>query len=57
MVGHYPDESTLEMIISKRDNLAIGDPPIETIGRLTGPGRITTSLELTVPIQAIQDGT
>ena len=36
MNGHYPDEPTLEMIISRQDNLAIGDPPQETFQRLTG---------------------
>jgi len=51
MVGYYPDEPTLQMIIDKGDNMAIGDPPNETIGRLTGPGMITASLELTVPFQ------
>jgi hypothetical protein len=55
MVGHYPDEPTLQMIIGKRDHLAIGDPPRETIQRLVGSGRTTTELELSVPKQAIED--
>ena len=48
MIGHYSDEPTLGMIIGKRGNLAVGDPPQETIGRLTGSGRITISIEVTV---------
>ncbi len=55
MIGHYPDEPTLQIIIGKQDSLTVGDPPKETIGRLTGPGRITASLELAIPVQAIEN--
>jgi len=55
MVGHYPDESTLQMIIGKPEIMAIGDPPKETMERLVGPGIITNQLQLAVPIQAIED--
>jgi hypothetical protein len=29
MADHYPDEATLEEMISKHDHLAVGDPPQE----------------------------
>ncbi len=47
-VGHYPDEPTLRRIISKPDTLAIGNQADETMGRLTGPATVTTTLELTM---------
>ncbi len=55
MIGHYPDEPTLEMIISKQDNLAIGDPPSETFDRLVGSERINSSSELTMPSEVNQN--
>jgi hypothetical protein len=48
MGGHYPDELALERIISNPNILAIGDPVEETMTRFTGPGRITTTVELTM---------
>jgi hypothetical protein len=55
MTPRYPDESTLQMIINKPDSLTIGDEAQETITRLAGPARITTGLELTIPIEIIQE--
>jgi hypothetical protein len=57
MTGHYPDESTLQMIIGKRDNLAIGDPSKETIVPLVGPGTSTTHLQISASEKAIEDRT
>jgi hypothetical protein len=48
MMGHYPDESTLQTLISKHDGLAIGDPPRETLGQLTGLGQVSTRMELAI---------
>jgi hypothetical protein len=50
MVGRYPDESTLEMIISSQYNLAIGDPPQETIERISDLGRPINRFQ--APVQA-----
>jgi hypothetical protein len=48
MTGKYPDESTLENIITKHEIQVVGDPPKETMERLVGPGIISASLEVTI---------
>jgi hypothetical protein len=55
MDGQYPDESTLENIITKHEIQVVGDPPKETMERLVGPGRTSASLEERITPQAIQN--
>jgi hypothetical protein len=55
MAGQYPDESTLQNIISKQEIQVIGDPPQESLNHLVGPGRMAFSLTARVPIHATQD--
>jgi hypothetical protein len=55
MVGHYPDEATLEIIIGKHETLTIGDPPKESIERMIGTGTAIKSSQVTVPLQTIKN--
>jgi hypothetical protein len=55
MAGQYPDESTLQNIISKQEIQVIGDPPQESLNHLVGPGRMAFSLTARVPIHTTQD--
>ena len=51
MIGHYPDEQTLEQIVNKRSALTIGEPPTETIQRINPAGSITNVNLRTTPPQ------
>jgi hypothetical protein len=56
MIGHYPDEPTLDQIIGKHGILTIGDPPQGTIQRLDVPRKVNnSSWEAAVPFPAITD--
>jgi hypothetical protein len=55
MAGQYPNESTLQDIISKQEIQVIGDPLQETMNTLVGPGRTTFNLTARVPIHTTQD--
>jgi len=56
MIGHYPDEPTLNQIIGKQGILTIGDPPQETIQPLDVPRKTNnSSWEAAVPFPAIEE--
>jgi hypothetical protein len=55
MIGHYPDEPTLQTIIVKRYTLAIGDQLKETIVPLVGQGIFNKQLQAEEARQAIKD--
>jgi len=55
MAGQYPDEPTLQNIISKQEVQVIGDPPQETMNRLSGPGIGALTLTAQVPVHTTQN--
>ncbi|CAF4636902.1 unnamed protein product, partial [Rotaria sp. Silwood2] len=55
MIGHYPNEQTLEQLINRQGSLAIGDPPKETIERLLNPGKTVKSLEAPISLTYIKN--
>ncbi|CAF4282701.1 unnamed protein product [Rotaria sp. Silwood2] len=55
MIGHYPNEQTLEQLINRQGSLAIGDPPKETIERLLNPGKTVKSLEAPISLTCIKN--
>jgi hypothetical protein len=55
MSGQYPDEAALADIINKHEIQTVGDSPRENLDKLIGHGRATASLELRVPVHALQN--